>query len=176
MVHVRSVVEPNGVVAAVRESARSLDPTVPVLGIETIESRRQKALQRERLLAVTAAAIGWVALALSAVGIFGRVNRDVVARTREIVIRSALGATPSQIARLFLADTARILFSSGLVGIGAALAAARVVEGQLYGVSGTGLTVYLGGAATLTVVAASATLLPLRRAWRAGVSTHLLRD
>ena len=94
----------------------SLDPGVPILRIETIEGRRQNALQRERLLAAASVAIGWVALALSAIGLFGRVNRDVVARTREIVIRSALGATPFQIAKLFLKDTARILVVSGVFG------------------------------------------------------------
>lgn len=175
MVHVRIVADPVGMTAAVRRLAMSLDPSVPILGIETIEGRRQNALQRERLLAATSVAIGWVALALSAIGIFARVNRDVVARTREIVIRSALGATPFQIANLFLKNTARILVLSGVSGIGAAFAAARVMEGQLYGVGGTDLTMYVGAAATLAFVATIATMLPLRRAWRAGESTHLLR-
>lgn len=145
-------------------------------GIDTIESGRQQALQRERLLAVTSAATGWVALVLSGIGIFGRVNQDVVARTREIVIRSALGATPSRIANLFLADTARILALGVVAGIGAASAAGRVVHGQLYGVSGTSLTLYAAAGATLTLVAMAATMLPLRRVWRAGESTRLLRE
>ena len=114
-------------------------------------------------------------LALSAIGLFGRVNRDVVARTQEIVIRSALGATPFQTANLFLRDTARILVLSGVLGIGAAVAAGRAIEGQIDGVSGTDLTMYVGAAATLALVATIATRLPLRRAWRAGESTHLLR-
>jgi putative ABC transport system permease protein len=176
LVHVRSSVEPVEVTAAVRRSAISLDPNVPILGVETIERRRQNVLQRERLLALTSVAIGWVALVLSAIGLFGLVNQDVVARTREIVIRSALGATPSQIANLFLEDTARILGLSIVSGIGAAFAAARIMQGQLYGVSGTGLTMYVGAATTVALVATIATMLPLRRAWRAGESTHLLRD
>ena len=175
IVHVRFEGDPVGMTAAVRRSAMSLDPSVPILRIETIEGRRQNALQRERLLAVTSGAIGWVALALSAIGLLGRVNRDVVARSREIAIRSALGATPFQIANLFLKDTASILVLSGVSGIGAAFAAARVMEGQMYGVGGTDLTTYAGAAATLALVATIATILPLRRAWRAGASTHLLR-
>ena len=153
----------------------SLDPGVPILRIETIEGRRQHALQRERLLAAASVAIGWVAVALSAIGVFGRVNRDVVARTREIVIRSALGAAPFHIASLFLKDTARIVVISGVLGIGAATAAARVMEEQLYGVSGTDLPMYVGAAATLAVVATIATIVPLRRAWSGGDSTQLLR-
>ena len=175
MVHVSVVSDPGGMTAAVRRSVMSLDPGVPILRIETIEGRRQHALQRERLLAAASVAIGWVALALSAIGLFGRVNRDVVARTREIVIRSALGATRLQIATIFLKDVAGILVVSGVLGIGAATAAARVMKGQMYGVSGTDLTMYVGAVATLTVVATIATLLPLRRAWRGGESAHLLR-
>ncbi len=175
MVHVRFVADPVGMTAAVRQSAMSLEPSVPILRIETIEGRRQNALQRERLLAAASVAISWVALALSAIGLFGRVNRDVAARTREIVIRSALGATPFQIARLFLEDTAKMLVLSGVAGIGAAFAAARVLEGQIYGVVGSDLTMYLVAAATLALAATIATMLPLRRAWREGGSTHLLR-
>jgi predicted permease len=176
MVHARSVAEPAGVAAAVRQSAMSLDPGVPILGIETIEKRRQRALQRERLLAVASVAIGWVALVLSAIGIFGRVNQDLVARTREILIRSALGATPFQIAKLFLESTAGMLLLSGVSGIGVAFAAARLVQGQLYGVSSTDLTVYVGAAAVLTLIATVATMSPLRRLWSTGESIHLLRD
>jgi len=175
IVHVRFEADPVGMTAAVGRSAMSLDPSVPILRIETIEGRRQNALQRERLLAATSVAIGWVALALSAIGLFGHVNRDVVARTREIVIRCALGATPFQIAKLFLKDTASILVLSGVSGIGAAFAAARVMEGQMYGVRGTDLNTYVGAAATMALVATIATILPLRRAWRAGAPTHLLR-
>ena len=175
MVHVRVAAGAAGMAAAVREAASSLDPGVPILRIETIEGRRQNALQRERLLAATSVATGWVALALSAIGLFGRVNRDVVVRTREIVIRSALGARPLQIVNLFLKDTATVVLLSAVPGIGAALIAARVMKAQMFGVSGTDVTTYVIALAVLALIATVATLLPLRRAWRAGESTHLLR-
>jgi ABC-type antimicrobial peptide transport system permease subunit len=128
------------------------------------------------VLAVTSVTIGWIALVLSAIGILGRVSQDVVARAREIVIRSALGATPSQIANLFLRDTAKILVLSGLAGTLATFVAFRLVQRQLYGVSGTGLTMYVGVMAILALVVTIATMLPLLRAWRAGESMHLLRE
>ncbi len=175
IVHVRFEADALESAAAVRRAAASLDPGVPILGIETIEQRRLHALQRERLLAAASVTIGWVALVLSAIGLFARVNREVVARTREIVIRSALGATPIQITNLFLRDTARMLLLSGASGIVAAVAGARVMRGQMFGVSSADLTMYVGAAATLALVATIATLLPLRRASRARESTHLLR-
>jgi putative ABC transport system permease protein len=175
VVHVRLLDGAVGIPADVRRAATSVDANVPILRIDTIEGLRHNALQRERLLGTTSLTIGWVALALSAIGLFGRVTREVVVRTREIVIRSALGATRCQIANLFVRDTARILLLSSVPGIGAAIAAARFMRGQMFGVSGTDLTVYVAAAAVLGVVATVATLLPLRRASKAGESTHLLR-
>jgi predicted permease len=175
MVHVRSAIDPARVVETIRRTVTSLDPSVPILRIDTIEGRRQTALQRERLLSVTSVAIGWVALALSGIGLVGHVSRDVVARTSELVIRSVLGATPFQVVSLFLKDTAMILAPSGALGIGAAIAAAHAVRGQVYGVSSTDLASYLAAAVLLIAVAAVATIWPLRRAWQAGQSTQLLR-
>lgn len=175
IVHVRSVADAAKAAEAVRRTAASIDPRVPILSVRTIEERLEDALQRERLLAATSVAIGWVALALSAIGLCGRVSRDVIARTGEMVIRSALGATPFQIAKLFLTETMRLLLPSVAAGAGAAVAAARVIRGQIYGVSSADLPSYVGGVALLIVVATIATIWPLRRAWRAGESTHLLR-
>jgi predicted permease len=175
MVHVRVVPDVAGTAAAVRRAAQSLDPSVPILRIDTIEGRRQHSLQRERLLAATSTAIGWVALLLSAVGLFGRVGRDVVVRTRELVIRSALGATPLQIANLFLGDTARVLLFSAVPGVGAAVIVARVMKGQMFGISGADPTMYVGAVAALAFVAIVATILPLRRLSRHTSSIHLLR-
>jgi putative ABC transport system permease protein len=175
MIHVRSAADAGNIAEAVRRTATSLDPRVPILSVRTIDERLQDALQRERLLAATSVAIGWVALALSAIGLFGRVSRDVIARAGEMVIRSALGATPFQIASLFLTETMRLLLLSVVAGAGAAFVAARVIRGQVYGVSSTDPSSYLVGAALLIVVATIATMWPLRRAWRTRGSTQLLR-
>ena len=176
MVHVRTMTDPAGLIAAVRGTATSLDPNVPISGIETIESRRHEALQRERLLAGTSGVIGWLALVVSAIGLFARISHDVATRTREIGIRSALGATRSQIGSLFLKDTATILMFSAVFGTGAAFAGARVMQGLLYGISATGLTAYVAAMCLLVVAATAATMLPLRRVLRAAVRTNLLHD
>jgi ABC-type antimicrobial peptide transport system permease subunit len=174
-VHVRFAGDAVKAADAVRRVAAALDPRVPILSVRTIEERLQVALQRERLLAATSVAMGWGALALSAIGLFGRVSRDVIARRSEMVIRSALGATPFQIANLFLAETMRLVLLSLVSGAGLALVAGRAVQHQVYGVSGTDPSSYLAGAALLALVAAVATILPLRRAGRAGESAQLLR-
>ena len=122
----------------VRRAAMSLDPHVPILAIDTMESRRDKVLQRDWLLAGISAAVAFLALLVSAIGVFGRLSHDITTRTREIGIRSALGATRRQIAGLFLADTARIVFVGGTIGIAAALGVSRLMHGLLYGVSSTG--------------------------------------
>jgi hypothetical protein len=174
-VHVRFAGDAVKAADAVRRVAAALDPRVPILSVRTIDERLQVALQRERLLAATSITIGWAALALSAIGLFGRVSRDVIARRSEMVIRSALGATPFQIANLFLEETMRLVLISLVLGAGLAVVAGRAVQHQVYGVSGTDPSSYLAAAAVLTLVAALATIWPLRRAWRAGESAQLLR-
>jgi predicted permease len=162
IVHLRTLADPSPLIPAIRRTVTSLDPAVPILGIDTIESRRHQALEREQLMRALSAAVGWLALAVSAIGLFGRVSHDVATRTQEIGIRSALGARRSQIAGLFLRDTAGIVLLSVVFGIAAALTASRVLQGLLYGVSATSLKTYVAAACLMAGVAAVATILPLR--------------
>ena len=174
--HVRTALAAEHVIPEVRRTAMSVDPTVPILAIDTIESRRDKVLQRDWLLAGISAAVAWLALLISAIGVFGRLSHDIATRTREIGIRSALGASRRQIAGLFLADTGRILFFGGVFGIAAALCVSRVMHGLLYEVSPTGSGTYALAVGVMAAVAAVATMLPLDRALRAGAATNLTHD
>jgi hypothetical protein len=175
VVHVKASDETPATLSSVRRTATSLDPTVPILRIESMEGRRVNALQRERLLRTTSMAIAWVALGLSAIGLFGHVNRAVIAHARDIVIRSALGASRYQIARKYFRETWTTLFFSAIPGLALAFVVARGVRGHVFGVSETEPRLYIGAAMILAVVATVATVLPLRRALRAATATHLFR-
>jgi hypothetical protein len=161
-------------VEAWRPALTSLEASVPILGIETIRARHRRALERERLLAGLSAAVGWLALVVSAVGIFGRVSHDVSTRIREVGIRSALGATRTHIAARFLRGTAGIVIAGLAFGVTASLGASRVLEGFLYGVDATNSGTYIGSACLVVVVAGIATLLPLARAFGAGTAANLI--
>jgi ABC-type antimicrobial peptide transport system permease subunit len=174
LIHVRTASDVTSLIPVIRRTLTSLEASVPILGIETIRARHRRALERERLLAGLSAAVGWLALVVSAVGIFGRVSHDVSTRIREVGIRSALGATRTHIAARFLRGTAGIVIAGLAFGVTASLGASRVLEGFLYGVDATNSGTYIGSACLVVVVAGIATLLPLARAFGAGTAANLI--
>lgn len=176
VVHVRTQSDSAGSIPMIRQAAASLDPNVPILAIETIDSRRRSVLQRERLLAAASTGIACIALTLSAVGLFALVSYAVATRTREIGIRQALGARRSQIARLFLMDTARPLALGAMLGLGTSITLARTLAAFVYGVSPTDSIAYIMAISLLVLVAAGATLLPLRQTVRVSASANLKAD
>jgi predicted permease len=175
IIHVRTAIEATSLIPTIRRTLISVDAGVPVLGIETIEHRHRQALQRERVTAMVAALGGWLALGLSAVGLFGNVSHDVSTRAREIGIRSALGASRARVAVLFLGRTAGIVLAALALGTAGALAGMRVLEGLVYGIGVTSVRTYVAAACLMALVAGIATLLPLGRAFRAP-ATKLLRE
>jgi len=176
VVHVRTTTEAASFIPLVRQTLTSVDAGVPVLGIGTIEGRRWHVLQRERLLSAFAAAVGWIALALCAVGLFSRVSYDVSTRLHEVGVRTALGASRRQIAALFLKSTAGILLVGFGFGTGLALGATRLLEASLYGVSASSAATYVASGCLITAVAFLATVLPLRPAMSGTVAANLARE
>ena len=101
---------------------------------------------------------------MAAGGLFGVMTYAVHRRTQEIGIRVALGAKPLDIRMLVLGEGV-LLTSIGLaLGVVAALGLTRVLESQLFGVSASDPTVFIGGSAFLLLVALAACFFPARRA------------
>jgi len=120
----------------------------------------------ERMGSTVSGAAAVLALIVSCVGLFALLSHSVQRRTREIGIRVSLGASPNQISTIVIRD-ALILVAGGLaVGIPAAIAAARLVESLLYGVSSTDVTTMVASSALLLFVGALATIRPIARAVR----------
>jgi len=105
-----------------------------------------------------------VALLLAMIGVYGVISYSVERRTNEIGIRMALGAERSTVFRLVLGEGMRLALIGAVVGIVAALALTRLLQGMLYGVSAHDPLTYAAVAAVLASVAAVACWLP---AWRA---------
>jgi ABC-type antimicrobial peptide transport system permease subunit len=109
-----------------------------------------------------------LALLLSCIGLVGLMAYDVARRTKEIGIRTALGATRRQLARSILRD-ALLLTGAGLaLGLPAAVAVTRLLESRLYGVAPSDPLTLVGSVAILLAVAVLATWIPARRAARVG--------
>ena len=97
-------------------------------------------------------------------------------RTRELGIRSALGATARDVLRMILAQTLRVVLIGATIGLAAALGVARLISSQLYGVGPTDPATFIGMPAFLFGVALLATLVPARRATRIDPVEALRRE
>jgi len=163
---VRTVGDPLTVAAAVRRETQALDRQMPRFEVETLAAQIAASLGQERLLATLSSGIGLLALLLSCIGLYGVLSYTVAQRTREIGIRMALGAERREVLRLVLRAALRLALLGAALGIPAALAAARLLASQLFGVSAA--DPFAIGMATLLLlaVAAAASCLPARRAAR----------
>jgi putative ABC transport system permease protein len=103
---------------------------------------------------------------LAALGIFGTMTYTVVQRQQEIAVRSALGAGGTAILRLVFGTALRLTAAGVLIGAALTAAAARALQGYLFGISTTDPVTYLAVAAALPLVALGACWRPARRAAR----------
>jgi ABC-type antimicrobial peptide transport system permease subunit len=113
---------------------------------------------------------------MTAVGIYGVISYSVAERTQEIGIRSALGATRTDIVRLVLGSGMTIVAAGLLAGIVMAAVSTRYLEGSLYGVRPTDAPTFTVVAALLFSVAALAQLVPVLRATRVDPSRALRQE
>lgn len=147
-----------------RKIVREIDPNIPVTRMRRMETQVASSVYVERLIAWLAGAFGVLALVLAAVGLYGVIEYLTTRRTVEIGIRMALGATRQSVLRLVLRDTG-VMAAIGLVaGVPCALAAARLVRSQLFGVQANDPWVLGLGIVVLCAVAVAASYGPARRA------------
>ncbi len=147
-----------------RRSAAELDPSLTVFEDGSLASELGLALFPARLVAVVLASFGLLAVVLAATGVYGIMAYAVSRRTREIGIRMALGAAPSQVARVVLAHTAMLLLVGITLGFALAFAAGRFFGQILYGISAHDPLTYLCAIALMAMVAFVACWVPARRA------------
>ena len=116
---------------------------------------------------------GALALALSAIGIYGVLAYTVTQRTREFGIRVALGAGVRDVLAMVLGTGLKLAGIGLAIGIAGALALTRLMTSLLYGVKPTDPVVFVLVAAALTIVALIASLIPSLRAVRIRPSVAL---
>ena len=163
---VRSGLAPSTTVASVRALVKSLDPAVPVFQIRTLEQQLSSSLALQRLAATLLDGFGLVTLSLVAIGLYGMLAHSVSRRTREFGIRLALGAQLRDVRHLVLKQGFRLAALGVVLGLGGALAAARLARSQLFGVSPFAPGIFAAVMILLFGIAALACWIPARRATR----------
>ncbi len=163
---VKTSVPPGPLAARVRAVIRELDPDLPVSRIETMAALRDDALAGRRFSMLLLLGYGIIGLALCAVGVYGLLGQAIGQRTREIGVRMALGARPSEVVRQVVFSAGASVAAGCAAGAGAAALLSRFVRSLLFHVSPTDPLVYGAVAALVLAVAALAAYLPARRAAR----------
>ena len=149
-----------------RAALNRVDRDLPLNDVTTMSARMADTVRKPKFTATLLAAFGAAALLIAAVGLYGVMAFDVARQTRDIGVRIALGATPGQV-RQRVVRRGLSLTAVGLVmGFAGALAAGRVLEGLLFGVTATDVTAFAIAGGTMTAVAVLASWLPARRATR----------
>ena len=163
---VRSTLPVDSLASNYRQTVASLDPTLPLIRIQSMENAFDVAIVRPRFLTLLLSIFAGLALALAAIGTYGILSYLVSQRTQEIGIRMALGADRNRILQLVM--TRGLLLSAiGLaLGLAGSVAATRVMGSLLFNVTPTDPFTLVVVAGLIVLVAAVACLVPALRATR----------
>jgi predicted permease len=162
---VRTAGAPAGVVDAIRQQVRELDPAVPIR-IESMADRVRASVVTERVLAALAFALGVTALALASASLFGLLAYAVTRRTREIGVRMALGAERREVVGLVLRECLVITASGMALGLAASLALGGFARRLLFEIGPSDPLSLAGACAVMAAVTLAAGAIPARRAAR----------
>jgi predicted permease len=153
-------------VTALREKVRQIDPASPLFDVGPLQEAVDSSFDNRRAVMLLLAAFAGLAMFLSALGIYGVLAYDVSQRTREIGVRTAIGASRGQISTLIIRQglwKAGIGVALGLIG---AAVLSRYMTTMLFNVRPTDPAVYAAVSFVLIAVALLASYLPARRASR----------
>jgi putative ABC transport system permease protein len=162
----KTTVEPSSLAPSLREAVRAVDSDQPLYEVLTMEEVISRSVAGRRLNLVLLGTFAVIALVLATAGLYGVISYLVAQRTRELGIRMALGARPSEVVRLVMRQGV-LLAALGIgIGVVAAFGLSRFIESLIYGVSARDPLTFCALAALLACVALMATWLPARRASR----------
>ena len=150
----------------VRGLVQSMDPTLPVIKLRTMDDVFGESVSRPRFLAQLLGLFAGLALALAAVGTYGILAYTVSQRRKEIGIHMALGATRGTVLRMVLGQGLRFTAAGLVAGVIAAFGLTRLLQTQLFNVKPTDPATIASVAVFIALVAAAACLIPANRAAR----------
>jgi putative ABC transport system permease protein len=158
--------EPLALAAAVRTIVRQMDPALPVEDLRTIRDVVDATVAQPRFRTVLVALFAAVALALTAVGLYGVLSFQIALRTQEIGIRVAFGARGSDVVRMVTGEALMLALVGIGFGVAGALALTRVLRSLLFEVSPTDPAIFAAVTLFLSALSLLAAYVPARRATR----------
>jgi putative ABC transport system permease protein len=161
---VRTAGDPLQALTGVRGVIRSLDATLPLFNVKTLENHCGVPMFIDRIVVTYLSGFGLLALGLAAIGLYGVIAYTVAARSREIAIRMALGAQTSDVLKLVIRQGVTLASIGVVIGLIIAFGLTRLIKELLFGVNATDPLTFILIALLLTLVALLAAYLPARRA------------
>ena len=161
---VRTAANPEKMADLLRKEGMGESPYLRFGGATTQARLVEGTIAQDRMLAQLSGFFGFTAVVLVCLGLYGLTAYEVSRRTAEIGVRIALGAQRRDVLRLVLGGSMALVASGVVLGLGAALVLARLVESLLFGVHSTDAVTLFVVAALLLVVGAAAAYWPARRA------------
>ena len=163
---VRTTGDPAALAPAIRAEIRALDADLAIADITPMTQLVVRSLTAPRFYTSLLALFAGVGLVLAAIGVFGVMSYAVAQRVREISIRLALGALPRDVLRMIVGRALGLAAIGVVVGLAAAIALGRVIQGELFGVALLDPVTFGAVPLVLGASAGLASFLPARRAMK----------
>jgi len=164
---IRSDQDLGGLLPAIRRELRGIDPALPLANVRTFENVIADSIAPRRLSVVLLGVFAGIAVLLASVGIYGVMSFLVVQRTHEIGVRMALGAQRSDVLKMVLSRSLKLISVGTIIGLIVALMSTHTLRALLYSVSAFDATTFVLVTILLGAVALAASYLPAMRATRA---------
>jgi putative ABC transport system permease protein len=164
---VRSNQDPQTLLAAIRREIQAIDPAVPLANVRSFDNLIAESVAPRRLSVVLLGVFAGVAVLLASVGIYGVMSFLVVQCTHEIGVRMALGAQRSDVLKLVLLRSLKLISAGTIIGLFVAVMSTHTLRALLYSVSAFDAATFTLVTILLGAIALAASYVPAMRATRA---------
>jgi predicted permease len=161
---IRTAGDPRPMSEGIQQELRRASGGLPVSRTRTMEEVMSQSTSASRLESILLGSFGAIALLMAGAGLYGLVAYSVQQRRKEMAIRLAVGASPSRVRKMVLAQGARLMAAGMLLGIGSSFGLTRFLSSMIFGVKPVDTLVIASSALVLGGVALLAAYVPARRA------------
>jgi putative ABC transport system permease protein len=164
--HIRTKVPPRGLLSPLAKEIQAYDVSLPVFDAKTMEDQLALTVAPYEAIALALGAFGVLALVISFAGLYGLIAYQTAVRTREIGIRVALGANPTDILALMAKEGLRLVLVGIAIGVPASIAVGLLISKFLFGVTPLDAETYIAVPSLMAFVAVAAITIPAARCMR----------